>query len=143
MKRLLLSAMLIAGAAILWTAPPVTAGYYDTCSNVLGPKLPPECKPDRPYEQVDNIYLCYSKFQDVPGYWAKPQAVDLFAQGYWQPTAMPGSQEGGMNIGAHHLVCNPVGATLDGMFLTGSGEVVGPEIARAEVQPGYYATAKA
>lgn len=36
---------------------------------------------------VSTDALCYSKFQDVPGYWLAPQAADLFAQGYWQPYA--------------------------------------------------------
>jgi hypothetical protein len=90
-------------------------------------------KPDgcRPPADVapDGVFLCYSKFQVVPGVWPQDAAADLHEAGYWYPFAVPGNVEGGPNLGAYHLECNPIGST--------TGEVVNEN---GEVFPASYAT---
>jgi hypothetical protein len=83
----------------------------------------------------DGVFLCYSKFQMLPGVWPEDQAASLLAQGYWYPNAVKGNVEGGPNLGEYHLVCNATG-TPTGMFVNENGEVVSKEYAAGNL--GYY-----
>jgi hypothetical protein len=81
----------------------------------------------------DGVFLCYSKFQTVPGIWTQEAATDLLAEGYWLPVAVAGNVDGGPNLGAYHLVCNATGAAT-GKVVNENGETLdgSPAI-------GYYA----
>jgi hypothetical protein len=90
----------------------------------------------------NHVFLCYSKFNDDPGVWPAEQAQSLIDEGYWSPTAMDGTIEGGTNIGGFHLTCNP--PALDGklaatpssqVYVGGAGEIVETD---ANGVPGYY-----
>jgi hypothetical protein len=59
--------------------------------------------------QVNDAFLCYSKYQTVPGVWDSDTAAALLKQGYWSPYALPGNVDGGTNIGGFHLACNLTG----------------------------------
>jgi hypothetical protein len=84
-------------------------------------------------------FLCYS-VGGAPYYAATEElAESLMAAGYWLPTAVAGSTDGGINIGStnadhsqYHLVCKAPGASADtytnhegdqlsGDFATGTG----------------------
>jgi len=60
----------------------------------------------------NHVFLCYSKFNDVPGVWSASQAQELMADGYWSPEAVAGTVDGGTNLGGYHLVCNPPTSAL-------------------------------
>ena len=61
---------------------------------------------------VNNVFLCYSKFQVDPGTWSANQAPELMNEGYWSPMAMIGNLDGATNVGAYHLVCNVASTAL-------------------------------
>ncbi len=94
---------------------------------------------------ADNYdFLCYSKFNDVPGVWPDEEAQALIDEGYWSPTAIDGNVDGGTNIGLYHLVCNPPAASIGfasaiadpiTMYIGGDGTPVGGAGAG---NPGYY-----
>jgi len=96
------------------------------------------CSPADNYD-----FLCYSKFNDVPGVWPDEEAQSLIDEGYWSPTAMDGNVAGGTNIGAYHLVCNPPAASISfasvadpvTLYVGGDGTPVGGAGAG---NPGYY-----
>jgi hypothetical protein len=92
----------------------------------LAPLSASACQGPPPDNAPDGIFLCYSKFQVLPGVWQQDQAAELLAQGYWYPNAVKGNVEGGPNLGAYHLVCNATG-TPTGMFVNQNGEVFGPD----------------
>jgi hypothetical protein len=77
--------------------------------------------------QIDNVFLCYSTFSNVPAVFPAPVAQALLkAGGYWQPYAVPGNVDGGTNIGGYHLVCNlGSGQAAGSSTLGGAGEVDG------------------
>jgi hypothetical protein len=87
--------------------------------------------------QVNNIFLCYSSFQTVPGVWPANEALTLVKQGYWEPTAVDGNVDGGVNVGSYHLQCN---ATPKGDGYVGDGgQWFGPEwAATAKEELGFY-----
>jgi len=88
--------------------------------------------------QVDGIYLCYSKFQTTPGVWPASEAAALVGQGYWEPTAVDGNVDGGVNVGSYHLECN-VTPKGDG-YVGDGGQWYGPAYAATAAQQlGYYA----
>jgi hypothetical protein len=76
---------------------------------------------------VDDVFLCYSTFSNVPGVWPVDVAQGLLKQGgYWTPNAVPGNVDGGTNIGGYHLVCNlGSGQSAGDSTLGGAGEVDG------------------
>ena len=89
-------------------------------------------------------FLCYSKFNDVPGVWPDEEAQALLDEGYWSPTAVDGNVDGGTNIGGYHLVCNPPVAPLSfassvtdpiATYIGADGTLVGEAGAG---MPGYY-----
>ena len=98
------------------------------------------CAPATP-PQVDNVFLCYSTFSNVPAVFPAPVAAALLkAGGYWTPYAVPGSADGGTNIGGYHLVCNLASGQAAGdNTLGGAGEVDGantkPDVSNTA---GYY-----
>ena len=96
-----------------------------------------------PYSD-NHIFLCYSKFNDVPGVWPAAEAQALMDEGYWSPEAIEGTVDGGTNIGGYHLVCNPPLAPLSfassvtdpaTAYIGGDGTLVGEAAAGI---PGYY-----
>ena len=93
------------------------------------------CQGPPPDDAPDGIFLCYSKFQVLPGVWNQDQAALLLAEGYWYPNAVKGNVEGGPNLGAYHLVCNATGTPTE-MFVNANGEVVSKEYAGGNI--GYY-----
>lgn len=81
--------------------------------------VPAPVKPVTPIiPQVDNMFLCYSKFQTDSGLVVpiKTAIKLLAAGGYWLPNAVSGNAVGFANIGGYHLVCNAPG-TLTGFDL--------------------------
>lgn len=92
---------------------------------------------------VNNVFLCYSKFQGDPGTWSANQALQLMSEGYWAPMAVIGNLEGGTNIGAYHLVCNVPSTALvfasssdgDSLYIGADGTRVG---GAAAGMAGYY-----
>ena len=70
----------------------------------------------------DGVFLCYSKFQVLPGNWPVDQAALLLKEGYWYPDALPGNVPGGPNLGKYHLVCNATGTPTD-KVVNENGEV--------------------
>ena len=57
---------------------------------------------------VHHVYVCYSKFeQDAGEVEDVATATALVEAGRWYPTALPGNVDGGENVGAYHLLCNP------------------------------------
>jgi hypothetical protein len=63
--------------------------------------------PLKPIVQDNAMFLCYSKFQVIPGVWDVMQAPALIALGYWPAYALPGNVPDGTNVDGYHLVCNP------------------------------------
>jgi hypothetical protein len=91
--------------------------------------------------QVDNVFLCYSTFSNVPAVFPAPVAAALLkGGGYWTPYAVPGTADGGTNIGAYHLVCNLASGQAAGSnTLGGAGEVDGANTKPNTTNvPGYY-----
>ena len=84
----------------------------------------------------DGVFLCYSKFQVIPGVWPQDQAAQLLAAGYWYPNAVPGNVPGGPNLGMYHLVCNAPG-TPTGKVVNENGEVF-PDSYPKPGSIGYY-----
>jgi hypothetical protein len=102
----------------------------------LAPLSASKCQGPPPDDAApDGIFLCYSKFQLLPGVWPQDQAAELLAEGYWYPSAVKGNVEGGPNLGAYHLVCNATGTPTE-MFVNQNGEVVGKDYADGNL--GYY-----
>lgn len=91
-----------------------------------------------PADTPDSDYLCYSTFQTVPGSWQLPQAADLIAGGYWEAEAVAGNVDGGINVGAYHLVCNS-GLTPTGESVGDGGSVYGADYGPAIEELGFYA----
>ena len=57
---------------------------------------------------VDHMFLCYSKFEQDGGMVVTADAAPaLIALGMWIPSAVSGNVDGGDNLGAYHLACNP------------------------------------
>jgi hypothetical protein len=92
----------------------------------------------------NHVFLCYSKFNDVPGVWPAAEAQALMDDGYWSPEAVEGTLDGGTNIGGYHLVCNPPVAPISfaslatdptTSYIGGDGTPVGEAAAGI---PGYY-----
>jgi hypothetical protein len=90
--------------------------------------------------QVDNVYVCYSKYeQDGGAVFPAAQAAALIAEGAWLPSAVAGNIDGGDNIGAYHLECNPPSNLQPtGMYVGLGGDVVSSDIATT-AKLGYYA----
>jgi len=91
---------------------------------------------------VNNVFLCYSKFQVDPGTWGADQAPELMSEGYWAPMAMTGNVFGGTNIGDYHLVCNAPSTALvfasssdEDSYIGADGTLVGTAVAG---MAGYY-----
>ena len=59
--------------------------------------------------QVNNVFMCYSKFEQDGGAVFNVNQEDALLKtgGFWTPDAVAGNVAGGDNIGAYHLVCNP------------------------------------
>lgn len=146
-RRLLLLGTLLALCAIALGSPGVASAkcgpklIEDLPGLPAAPFLPAAlsgCQGPLPPEP-DAIFLCYSKFQVLPGVWPHDVAADLLAAGYWYPNAVPGNVDGGPNLGAYHLVCNATG-TATGDDLNLNGEVV--SAAYADDNLGYYPIVK-
>ncbi len=150
MKRALLLGSILALVAIALGAPQVGAAHPPCGNNgteVVIPDAVPggtafvpsfvsianDCKTT--FDTTDNVFLCYSKFQVDPSFWAPDQAADLLSGGYWYPNAVPGNVPGGTNLGDYHLVCNAPG-TPTGDYLNLNGEVVSKDVADDNL--GYY-----
>lgn len=90
--------------------------------------------------QVDNVYVCYSKYeQDGGAVFPAAQAAALIAQGAWLPSAVAGNIDGGDNVGAYHLECNPPSNLQPtGMYIGLGGDVVSSDLAMT-AKLGYYA----
>ena len=95
-----------------------------------------------PVLPVNNVFLCYSKFEVDPGTWSADQASELMSEGYWSPIALTGNRDGGTNIGGYHLVCNPPSTALVfastsdvESYVGADGTVVGSAVAG---MAGYY-----
>jgi hypothetical protein len=75
---------------------------------VTAPEEPPVVPPAPVKPVVEGgIFLCYSKWQEVPGVWPYGVAKNLVEnEGYWLPYAVPGNVPFGTNIGGFHLACN-------------------------------------
>lgn len=82
--------------------------------------------------QIDSMFLCYSKFeQDGGAVFEAQQAATLLAAGYWLPSALAGYMDGGDNLGAYHLQCNPAAElTPTGQWLDGGGYVIDATVAK-------------
>jgi hypothetical protein len=126
-RALLLGAVTAALAAF--------AGSQAATAAFIPPPPPPTKAEHNPFTTEDGIFLCYSKFQVVPGVWSPDVAAQLLADGYWYPDALPGNIDGGTNVGSFNLQCNAAG-TPTGMFVNLNGEVVGPDVAAQNL--GYY-----
>lgn len=76
-----------------------------------------------------SVFVCYSKWeQDGGAVFPSSQLDALLAVGWWLPVAVPGTVEGGANLGAYHLVCNPPGGlTVTGTFVDDGGQVLGQD----------------
>ena len=155
MKRVLvLSAVLALGAFGLVSPQLVSAGAPNCGPGktiIEVPPPPPEqpsqslqaptaapggaCSSPPVVNEPDNVFLCYSKFQVVPGVWGPEQARELLAQGYYYPVAVKGNDPGGTNLGDYHLVCNAPAAT-GGQVVNENG-LVGPADAAGDTL-GYY-----
>lgn len=81
------------------------------------------------------VFLCYSKYQVVPGVWPFGMAQQLMAGGgYWLPYAVPGTVPFGTNIGNYHLICNPASTQSANGSVLGAGEnVYSPDVAKAAI----------
>lgn len=77
-------------------------------------------------EVPSSLFVCYSKWeQDGGAVFVLAQAEALLAQGYWLPTALPGTVAGGTNLGDYHLVCNPpTGSQPTGQYVGDGGDVL-------------------
>jgi hypothetical protein len=76
-----------------------------------------------PIPEVNELFLCYSKFQTDPGVWDTDTAAKLLVAGYWIPYGLAGNVDGGTNVGDYHLVCNLTGGqkTTGGFVDDGGG----------------------
>lgn len=92
--------------------------------------------------QVNNVFLCYSKFeQDGGAVFNVDQQDALLKNGFWTPDAVAGNVPGGDNIGAYHLVCNlPSGLAQTDQLLDDGGNVI-PVSAVGASTDGLYAIA--
>jgi len=84
-----------------------------------------------PTETPDSMFLCYSKWEEDGGaVFQTDQAEQLLVSGWWLPTAVPGDVDGGDNLGAYHLECNPPdGLTATGTYVDDGGNVLDPNAA--------------
>jgi len=119
---------------------PLPSQIDSTTGLTLVPVSVGPCAPATP-PQVDNVFLCYSTFSNVPAVFPAPVAAALLkGGGYWTPYAVPGKADGGTNIGGYHLVCNLASGQAAGSnTLGGAGEVDGantkPDVTNVA---GYY-----
>jgi len=77
--------------------------------------------------QVNNVFLCYSKFEQDGGavFNVNEEDVLLKSGAFWTPDAVAGNVTGGDNIGAYHLACNPPSSlTSTGQLLDDGGNVI-------------------
>jgi hypothetical protein len=76
---------------------------------------------------VHHVYTCYSKFEQDGGEVDDPAtAAMLVAAGRWYPTAIPGNIDGGENVGAYHLACNPPAIVQEtGQYIGLGGAITG------------------
>jgi len=90
--------------------------------------------------QVNNVFLCYSRFeQDGGAVFNVNQEDALVKAGYWVPDAVAGNVVGGDNIGAYHLVCNPPsGLSQTNQFLDDGGNVIAASLLGADSTDGLY-----
>ncbi|MGH2934042.1 MAG: hypothetical protein ACRDL2_05935 [Gaiellaceae bacterium] len=90
-------------------------------------------------EQVNHVFLCYSKFeQDGGASFDVDQQDALLKTGYWTPDAVAGNVTGADNIGAYHLMCNPPsGVAQTSQLLDGGGNVI-PASVVGSATDGYY-----
>ena len=81
------------------------------------------------------VFLCYSKWQVVPGVWPFGKAQELMkGSGYWLPYAVPGNAPFGTNIGDYHLVCNIASTqSVNGSMLGAGANVYSPDVAKAAI----------
>ncbi|HEV2592668.1 MAG TPA: hypothetical protein VGU02_12330 [Gaiellaceae bacterium] len=89
--------------------------------------------------QVNSMFVCYSKFEhDGGAVFPSDKAIALLMAGYWVPSAVAGNIDGGENLGAYHLECNPSPTlTPTGMYVGDGGNVVTTQVADDSVY-GYY-----
>jgi hypothetical protein len=84
------------------------------------------------------VFLCYSKFQTIPGVWPASEAKLLLTQGYTLPQVVQGNVAGGTNMGTFHLACNQPSVvatpTIAG-YIGSDGTIFGPGFAGV---PGLY-----
>jgi len=112
--------------------------YVDSpCVDVTVTSATPEPSPAPATQQRGEIgmFLCYSKWQVVPGVWPFGKAEQLMkAGGYWLPYAVPGNVAFGTNMGDYHLVCNVASTqSVSGSFLGAGVNVYSPDIAKAMI----------
>ncbi len=88
---------------------------------------------------ASSLFVCYSKWeQDGGAVFQLPQALQLLAAGYWLPTAVPGTVDGGTNVGDYHLVCNPPpDVSPTDSYVGDGGDVVDASYAES-AGAGYY-----
>lgn len=88
--------------------------------------------------QVNNVFLCYSKFeQDGGAVFNVNEQAALLKSGFWLPSAVAGNVAGGDNIGVYHLVCNPpTGLAAMSVSLDDGGDVLPNSVAADGT--GYY-----
>ena len=154
-KRLLVLAALLAVGAIGLISPQLVSAGAPNCgtSKTVIELPPPEqpatapslkaptavagggCGSPQIVDEPDNVFLCYSKFQVVPGVWSPEQARALLADGYYYPVAVKGNEPGATNLGDYHLVCNAPAAT-PGQVVNENGIVLPAALAGDTL--GYY-----
>jgi hypothetical protein len=156
LRRALVLGASVAAALVVLAAPQAASAHAPCGNNGIIEVPPPSLEIGRaasfasplialagacktPVDTVDGIFLCYSKFQVVPGWWWPDQAAELLAAGYWYPDAVPGNVDGSTDVGDYHLVCNATG-TPTGQFLNRNGEVVSKDYADDNL--GYYPIVK-
>jgi hypothetical protein len=79
-----------------------------------------------PAPDISHVFVCYSKYeQDGGAVFEAATAATLTRMGNWAPSAVAGNVQGGDNLGAYHLECNPP-STLKptGMYVGGGGDIV-------------------
>ena len=148
MKRVLVVSALLAFGAIGLVSPQLVSAGPPNCSptKTVEEQPPPDLGVKAPtaasgcgvvpiVDEPDNVFLCYSKFQVIPGVWPPAQAKELLAQGYYYPVAVKGNEPGGTNLGEYHLVCNAAAAT-PGQVVNENGMVLPAALAGDTL--GYY-----
>ena len=118
-------------AVNVWTYGPEGEYVADDCTIVTVDAAPGV--PAVPSDEASGSYLCWNHVMASPVAYVDKVADAMWKTGnYFEPQAILGHVEGGVNLGAYHLVCNaPDTMKMTELGLGGSGEVYGADATAA------------